>query len=479
MKTLFTLIAAISLMHTLSAQPGTLDKSFGDNGKVISETYQGLAYASLLQQDGKIVVGGSGTYYKNGKLLKGSLLARYNTDGSPDLSFADSGRGVYILGDTGSWVPTIRAMALQPDGKIIALGNFAVQNGVFAPFSLMRFNSDGSPDKSFGINGLTIGYISGGLDAPNDVALLSDDRIVIAGDLHKDINDVGRSFIACYTTNGVLDQSFGNGGIVTIAFAIDQLLTINAIAITKDDKIIVGGEYGFGANNTLLRYNNDGTQDLSFGENGLAQIFFDKKFSSVILNDIAISEDDNIITTGEVYFNSPKIAIEANRFNKIGKPDSSFGTNGYTYTEYSKGNSYGNCIAIQQNGKIIAAGYQAQGDSGTFTMVRYETDGSIDASFGEDGIQNTFFYGEDIAYAASIQNDGKIILVGSSQLETTSTVDIARYNNDGTQTPKQVIFAKIRRWWQHHNGIMWNNVPGIKNYAIQRSGDGAHWSTVY
>src|SRR6478735_5961284 len=165
MKQLYVLLTLLMfLVKDVQSQnkAGTLDSSFGTNGKIIAQNYQGLSYASLLQPDGKIIIGGGGSYYKGNTLLKGSLLARYNTNGSPDLSFADSGRGVYILGDTGIYIPTIRSMALQPDGKIVALGNLAIQNGIFAPFSLMRFNPDGSADESFGIKGLTIGNITGG-----------------------------------------------------------------------------------------------------------------------------------------------------------------------------------------------------------------------------------------------------------------------------------------------------------------------------
>ncbi len=478
MKLTFTLIVLCFSIELMAQKAGTPDSSFGTNGKVISENYQGLAYASVLQPDGKIVVGGSGSYYKGDTFLKGSLLARYNTDGSPDLSFADSGRGVYILGDSGTFIPTIHSMALQSDGKIIALGNFTVQHGVFAPFSLMRFNPDGTADQSFGINGLMLGSISGGFnDAAFKVALLNDGRIIVVGEPHKDINDLGRGFIACYTQQGNFDRSFGDTGVVTIS--LDQGVAINAVAITSDDKIIAGGGYGsvIPYYEILLKYNNNGTPDLSFGGNGMAKMSFPDATNGTGLKDIAIDKEGRIVTGGLFYLQNAKTTIKVGRFTKEGFPDTEFNDKGYAYTQYPKGDAYANAVAVQQNGKIVAAGYNAIGDSGDFTITRYNPDGSLDSGFGTNGIQNTFFFGEDIAYSVNIQNDGKIILAGNSILDNTSTADIARYNGDPNQ--KQIIITKIRRWLQHHNGIEWNNMPGVQSYAVQRSMDGIHWTTVY
>ncbi|MEP6466819.1 MAG: T9SS type A sorting domain-containing protein [Parafilimonas sp.] len=476
MKTKFILFIILFFSKNVFAQPGTLDSSFGTNGKVISENYQGVAYASLLQPDGKIIIGGGGSYYKENIFLKGSLLARYDTNGSLDVNFADSGRGVYILGDSNTYIPTIQHMALQPDGKIIALGNFAVQNGVFGPFSLMRFNADGSADESFGVNGLIIGNITGGLDAAFDLGLLKDGRIVVVGQLHKDINDNGRNFIACYTPQGNFDRAFGDTGLATIS--LDQPAAINSVAITSDDKIIVGGRYGSlsPGYEILLKYNNNGTPDLSFGENGLAKMSFPDATNGTALNDIAIDKEERIVTGGLFYFQNGKANIKVGRFTKEGFPDTDFSSDGYTYTQYNEGSAYAKTVAIQANSKILAAGYTNVGDSGTFTIIRYNSNGNVDSTFGVNGIQNTFFYGEDIAYSANIQTDGKIILAGTSQLTRTSFVDIARYDGDATQ--KQIFISKIRHWIQHHNGIEWDYDNNISNYVVQRSYDGIHFSSI-
>ena len=472
MKSVFTLLFAVILIKNVSAQPGSLDSSFDHDGKVVSQSYEGRAYASLLQADGKIILGGSGSYYKADKLLIGSLLVRYNIDGTLDFNFADSGRGVYILGDTGFYIPTIRALALQADGKIVALGDFAQQNGFFGSTSLMRFNADGSADKSFGINGLTVTEISGGPDKPKDIALLPDGRIVIVGDLYSEFNQFDQSFIACYLADGILDKSFGNTGVVRLVR--EQIGTVNGVAVTTDGTIIAGGVNSNGE--TLVRYNSNGTPDLSFGVNGLATMLFEN-LGAPGLNDITIDKEGRIITGGTLYLQSGKRAFLAGRFTEDGYPDNTFNSKGYIYTKFSAGDAYANAVAVQENGKVIVAGYLNVGDSGTFTVIRYTANGATDSAFGVNGIQNTFFYGQDIAYSIKIQPDGKIVLAGQAEMDTGSIVEIARYYGDNSQ--KQILITKIRRWLQHHNGIVWDNTPGVKSYAVQRSADGVRWSTVY
>src|SRR4029079_4336151 len=114
-------------------------------------------------------------------------------------------------------------------------------------------------------------------------------------------------------------------------------------------------------------------------------------------------------------------------------------------------------------------------DNPSFEIVRYLPAGDIDASFGTEGSTTTsskdFLYCTD----ALLQNDGKLLVAGGTY---TNTFAFARYINDD-KTQKQIFIAKIRRWLQHHNGIVWDNMPGVKSYAVQRSADGVRWATVY
>ena len=312
----------------------------------------------------------------------------------------------------------------------------------------MRFNSDGTPDKSFGKEGITVTKISAS-DIARAMTLLPDGRILVTGDLHNKINDDNRSFIACYTNDGRLDESFGNMGIVTIV--LDRAMDINAIVVTADSKIIIGGQYPIDFKNIFMRFNNNGTPDLSFGVNGLAGLSFDKTVATGALKSIALTSDQKIITGGWVDLNSGKQAIAICRFTEDGYADSSFGTNACTVTEYEGGNSYCNSIAIQPNGKIVAGGYFSSNQTGVLTITRYSQDGLIDSSFGVSGIQNTSFYGDDVGTSIVTQKDGKIVLSGYSQIDSESkfVVVLARYNGD--ETKKQIIIQKIKHYIQTHN----------------------------
>ncbi|MEP6467555.1 MAG: T9SS type A sorting domain-containing protein [Parafilimonas sp.] len=449
MKTILCSFIFLSISVCLTAQPGTLDSSFNKDGKVISKTYTGECFTSLIQPDGKIVVGGSGSYYKGNNLLGGSLLARYNIDGSLDYSFADSGRGVYILGDTSAYIPVIHAMVLQKDGKILALGAFAQLNGEFG-FALMRFSTDGSADKSFGINGMTLSNFTG-LDFPKDLAVLSNGKIVVTGYAYNAPNENEKCFLSCYNIDGSLDKNFGDSGVTIIDLGFN--LRINAIAVTTGNKIIIGGIDDTYFKNILLRYDDNGIIDSSFGINGLAKMYFAKNIADGTINDITINTDGTIITAGWIELNSGTIAISVSRFAQNGKPDSSFGTNGYTYIQKSIGNSYGTSVAIQRNGKIIIGGYHSVSDTVSFMVVRYNAEGSLDSAFGVNGIQNTFILGSDLAYSVNLQRDGKIVMAGYSLIYYGSnyrySVELVRYNGDSTK--RQIIINKIKHYISTHN----------------------------
>jgi len=468
MKPIFTFFVFILLSSHVFTQPGFLDYSFGDSGKVITTIDYAYAYTSVIQPDGKILIGGFG---QDGT-SKGTMLARYNTDGSPDLSFGENGLRLYILGDTGYYIPTIHSLYLQPDGKIVAMGRNAQQNGMVG-FAIMRFNADGTPDQNFGIGGMTVANVSSGGDIPNDIALLSDGRVVVAGDVYGNESYYYQNFVACFMPDGSLDKSFGYNGSVIID--LPKPTEINAVAVTPDDKIVLGGDYVLYFKNILLRYDKNGVPDSSFGKDGLAEMSFPERMNGR-LNDINILKNGNIVIAGYISSGSA-----VGRFTANGFTDSSFGTNGYTYIPYKSGQSYANALAIQENGKIVTGGYYSDKGQSSFTVVRYNEAGTVDSSFGINGVQNTYFVGSDEAYSVNIQKDGKIVLVGTGQASGSpdykTIAEIARYYGD--ESRKQILITKIRRWLQHHNGIVWDDIPGVKSYAVQRSADGVRWSTVY
>lgn len=230
----FVGIISFTFPSIVEAQPGTLDSNFNKTGKVINSEDSLQPYCSALQKDGKIIVAGQG---------KGVELIRYNNDGSKDLSFGVNGKVITDLGSYLFFSPEARAIAVQDDGKIIAVGGgFRL---VLDPYSkadydilLLRYNEDGSLDNSFGNNGVVISDF-GDYELSEEafcVALQTDGKIVIGG-----TSDLSW-FIARYLLNGNLDNAFSDDGwIRTKYLGLDRA---NSILIQPDGKIVAAGKTG-------------------------------------------------------------------------------------------------------------------------------------------------------------------------------------------------------------------------------------------
>ena len=185
-------------------------------------------------------------------------IARYNSDGSLDLSFGSGGKVKTDLSDDED---DAFDMALQPDGKIILVGD-VFDGSRDQDFAIVRYTSNGSLDSSFGIGGTVITDFSGNVDRAVAVALQSDGKIVVAGSTFFSFVTAGDFGLARYDLNGQLDPSFGTGGkIITDFLGVSD--GAEAVAIQSDGKIVAGGFAflpisGGDADFALARYLGDG-----------------------------------------------------------------------------------------------------------------------------------------------------------------------------------------------------------------------------
>ncbi len=462
MKYIFTLFLNCLSYTALIGQAGTLDKSFGNSGKVLSPFFS-VCSAIALQPDGKIIAAGDGVDLLDKQRI---FLSRFNTDGSLDLSFGDSGR---VL--TGNEVNAIRdyakSVAIQPDGKIVAAGSIVTQ--YYTDIVVVRYNPDGSLDKDFGTNGLTITNIKNYDDA-YDITLQEDGKILVTGMSRVDVYDNSTSFLVRYNRDGKLDESFGEKGITLTK--VEVYINTKAIALQKDGKIITGGRYGLGFDKAyaVYRYLPNGTKDLTFGANGKGILTFTPdETPNAILLDIKIQDDDKILATGSIGKDTPQLAVA--RFMANGVVDSSFGTNGYTSFVVPNTFSQGYGLAIQSDKKILAGGLYYDGKT-TFGVVRFFADGIIDSSFGVNGVGATGFRDESAPSCMALQQDGQILVGGTlypPSFDLPAQQAIVRFNNDDNK--KQGIITRIKRWLQHR-GISWPANNNVRYYTIQRSTDG-------
>jgi uncharacterized delta-60 repeat protein len=341
---------------------GSLDTSFGTGGKVTTAIGAGHeeVYAIAIQSDGKIVAAGisdNGTNYD-------FALARYNSNGSLDTTFGTDGKVTTAIGTD---YDEAYAIAIQADGKIVAAGYS--HNGSDADFALARYNSDGSLDTGFGTGGKVTTAIGAGSDGAYAIAIQSDGKIVAAGYSHNGSNE--DFALARYNTDGSLDTDFGTGGKVTTAIGSSYDYAL-AIAIQVDGKIVAAGYSDIGSNNAdfaLARYNTDGSLDTSFDTDGKVTTAIGSGHDEAYA--IAIQSDGKIVVAGDSSNGSDNDFALA-RYNTNGSLDTSFDTDGQVTTAIGSSTDIAKAIAIQSDGKIVAAGRSDNGDSG-FALARYNT----------------------------------------------------------------------------------------------------------
>ena len=329
------------------------------------------------------------------------------------------------------------AVVTQPDGKIIVAG----QSGIYPVFhsALVRYNSNGSLDPSFGSNGIVVAPLDNGGDGLSALVLQSDGKIVAAGSVIHNNSTVG-FIVARFNSNGSLDQTFGNGGRTVFNFG-DPASEGNAVVLQSDGKIIVVGQTGAGSYSelndfALARFNSDGSFDQGYGNGGRVRTHFDGEFNTGSTGRSAVLQPDGKLIVGGSY-KTEGVAREfaLARYNTDGSLDAAFGNAGKVTTSFGSADAIGFAVVLQADGKIAAAGYFDTGSHNhDFALSRYNTDGSLDMTFGSSGrvISDLFGASDDIAYTLVLQPDGKLIVGGRTGQYPNFKFALARYNNEGS-----------------------------------------------
>lgn len=390
------------------AAAGDLDTTFGASGLVTTDFgtdphVGGYAYAIAVQLDGKIVAAGfAGSSFG---------IARFNPDGTLDAAFDGDGK---VTTGFGRGSAGIFALTVQPDGRIVAVGH---QGNRGARFAIARYGTDGALDTTFSGNGkAATDFSPRRLDGATDVALQADGKILAAGVAGVSPGLGGGKFaLVRYNPDGTLDRDFGDDGKVTTDFT-PRADGASQVAIQDDGTIVVAGTARGGRQFAMARYNPDGTLDTTFSGDGKARAPFTSGGS---IYTVAIQADGKIVAAGST---DDESAFALARYNADGMADTTFGEVGGTTTDVTTGHDGVSAVAMQADGKIVAAG---DGTSSVFALSRYNPDGSLDTTFSGDGITTTDFSPYyDVAYAVAIQGDGKIVAAGAAN---GSVFALARY----------------------------------------------------
>ena len=424
----------------LMSYGGGNDFSFGDKGLVSYQVAPASEYfvanASVLQGDGKLVVVGSlGKLGPTGTGGTSHLAAsRYNGDGSIDPSFGVGGTfqspSLTTFPTDGYSITDSNGGALQPDGKIVVVGEVA---GVV---KVVRLTSDGMLDSTFGSGGVvTLGSLparDGLMDYAGSVAIQPDGKIVLggyAGQIQKNSPYylINTTAVERLDADGTPDPTFGQGGLVVVpppAGTVGQtsfgILASAGLVVQPDGKIVVDGTAELSISNNVAlseilstRLDVGGKLDPTFGTGGQAIIsgksVLPGAVSSTVMS-LAIQPDGKLILGGTILTAEPtstegyqhELAL---RLGTDGRPDPSFGIGGANILPENQGGGSVAAIALQADGKIVLANKYNLG------FVRLKADGLQDASFGTDGASYlTYVSGRgDGLVGVSILPDGKIL----------------------------------------------------------------------
>lgn len=464
---------------------GTLDYTFNGTGKRIISLGTGSDYANAIavQPDGKILVAGSS---ENTNTYQGLVVLRLDSTGRPDSTFGTS--GYYAL--TGLFYSAGFDIVVQPDNKILIGGhhngdqlvlrlnssgiidNTFGSGGIYkstvasgtvytlllkddgsmycigddytnnqSDYSVLKLTAAGQLDLTFNNSGKKVIPLSDDIDMPSSAAVMSDSSIVIGGNIYGNT----LTGLAKVTANGATDSTFGDHGVQVVRIAPSDELN-RKILLQPDGKILTLGEYySYKSINTILRYSANGKLDSTFGSAGAFS--FNNTFGA---NDFTLQPDGKIIIAG-TYTDSgvENQSMAVMRITEAGKVDSSFNGTGLLVLPnvvanpqtYNTGVNNLTAVAIQTDGKIIAAGNlltDATSTNGNICLVRILADGTLDNSYGVNGriVHSNINTGRDDVRAAQIQPDNKIVLlIGGMAASYQSNITLARFNTIGNLDP--------------------------------------------
>jgi uncharacterized delta-60 repeat protein len=451
---LLALMIVLSPAMVRAQSSAMLDPTFGTGGKVTTD----FAGTVAVQADGKLVMAGGATTANFGAAF---AVERFNSNGALDASFGTGGK---VTTDFGGRFGGVTSVALQPDGKIVAAGGFVV--GLFNEFALARYNSDGTLDANFGTGGKVLTDFGVSAQAFS-VAVQPDGKIVVGGYANL---DGGENFeVVRYNSNGTLDATFGADGKVTTTFGVPQqgfsYALAYSLALQQDGKIVLAGEATVNGDRdfALARYNSNGTLDPSFGTGGRVTTTFGKvqfgtqQRSNDVAFSVAVQPDGKIVTAGFGLF---KFALA--RYNSNGTLDPSFGTGGQVTTAIAGLNDGAERLALQGDGKIVVAGRSFINGDFHSALVRYNSNGTLDAGFGT---ATAIFGGESDHVAIAVQPDGKIVVPGSSFTGSNESFGLARFNSGSASNATANATAGFVRL-DTTTGGSWEGVYGLDGYTI-------------
>ena len=365
-------------------------------------------------------------------------------EGDLDPSFGNGGVEITDFSGADDYA---MGVVLQTDGRIVVVG----RSGSSTFHSVVvRYASSGIPDDEFGDHGRVLADFSALGDQLNAVGLQDDGRIVAVGSVVAGSRPV--FLVARFLADGSLDPSFGSLGAVATGFG-DLTASANAVLVQPDGRIVAVGVSGAGAYSelndfALARYFPDGSLDTSFGNGGKVVTHFpgvDNTGSRA--NGVALQPDGQLLVSGAYKNEGTPRRLALARYHTDGTLDATFGNQGRTTTTLGTGEALPGGIVVQSDGRIVLSGSSTTGRRNhDFALVRYDANGALDSGFGDGGrvIHDLFGTSDDIGYALALQRDGKLIVSGRTGDYPNFEFGLARFLTDGELDPSFGDGGRVR-----------------------------------
>lgn len=326
---------------------GSLDTSFGDNGKVLTDfdktTVNEGALAGVLQPDGKIIAAGFVNVFSPGEGY--FALVRYNPNGSIDTSFGNNGR---VRISQRPHMHFVRAIALAPDGKIIVAGDYFTALSTTETL-VYRLDTSGSVDGSFGSQGRyasSHGSTMGDANLPKAMAVMPDGSIVIAGTFNKNLSATD-PVITRLTADGLPYPGFGSQG--RLQFSTPNISdSFNGVTVTPDGRIVAVGTSD--SRFHIVRMFGNGMLDISFSDDG--QVTTQAMLGTA--NSVFARPGGKLFVTGSGYENMTSFGAAAYNFN--GSLDTSFSDDGMLVFNFGGTRTEATCATVDSLGRILIGG---------------------------------------------------------------------------------------------------------------------------
>lgn len=399
------------LNFTCFSQIPFIDLNYGVNGysPKITNSTNNTAYSIILPDESIIMACSKYNVWD-------ISFEKISPNGTLDTSFGTN--GIALIDSNLSIRDYVYGLTLQNDGKIIAVGRADTTVSISTEnydVLLIRINSDGTRDNTFGVNGIVKTSFGTNLDIGRSVKVDSNGKIIVAGTTGNE--GFENSFVARYNSDGSLDTSFASVGYVVVDYTTDDRL-YDVLAL-NNSKIIVGGFTRASTNNLdffLKKFNENGTPDNSFGLNGVVTTDFN--LNSELILKLALKNNNKLIALGDNYNGSTCLA----QYNiEDGSLDTSFSGDGKavlgSVNEDYTGDLNNRGLVVLPNDDILISGFarswQTQNFSNDVFIRKVTSNGNLDESFGV-GLSGSVFFptigASEETVGLHTRSDGKAIL---------------------------------------------------------------------